>query len=85
MRALYTTPLAAVAAVLFLAADTAHGLFGAHSQSSSQYIHSNDTISLTLDSRQGSSLHGAPGSMQNLQFILINNGLQGHFTIRYAW
>ncbi len=73
-----------VAALFFLAfslAPMASALFGAHSQSTSQYIHSNDTISLQLDPRAQNQLNGPSGSMVSLQFILINRGLQGHFTI----
>lgn len=48
--------------------------------SSSQYIHSNDTISLTLAERQTNTLHGPVGSVHTLEFVLVNRGPAGHFS-----
>ena len=57
--------------------------FDTHLQSSSQYIHGNDTIQVTLSDDQMNTLHGSAGSAQSLEFRLLNLGQSGHFDIRY--
>ena len=52
-----------------------------HYASSSEYIHNNDTMKLFLSQSKKNSLHGAPNERVNLEFILKNDGLAGHFTL----
>lgn len=57
-------------------------LYAPHSASTSQYIHSNDTIALYLDKTEQNVLHGAPGSVHTLTFTLVNKAGPAHFTFR---
>ncbi|XP_059088540.1 putative uncharacterized protein DDB_G0282129 [Tigriopus californicus] len=65
---------------LWVCIALSQGLYVPHSTSTSQYIHSNDTIVLSLDPSKHNSLHGPVGSMQTLNFVLINRDSDGHFT-----
>ena len=51
-----------------------------HSTSSSQYIHSNDTIEMHLVENANNRLSGAPGSEVSLEFVVINRFTGAHFT-----
>ena len=52
----------------------------ASSAGSTQYIHSNDTIRLYLDPTAQNVLHGAPGSVHQLAFVVENNYKGGRFS-----
>ena len=43
-----------------------------HSSADSLYIHSNDSFSLTLSAEHANKLHGRPGDIIDLDFILSN-------------
>ncbi len=60
----------------FMAFSSVHGESKA---TTSQYIHSNDTFEMTLSSRQSNALHGPPGSVHTLEFVLVNNYQGGKF------
>lgn len=47
----------------------------------SRYVHSNDTMALTLSSRVSDVLRGPAGSFQRLEFTLTNTGNPGRFRI----
>lgn len=53
-----------------------------HYGSSSEYLHSNDTMKLVLSQSTKNALHGRSNDRVNLEFILQNNGLAGHFTLQ---
>lgn len=55
-----------------------------HSDSSSQYIHSNDTIKLFLSKDGPNQLYGLAGSMHNLEFVVVNDHTQSRFSIRQS-
>ena len=62
-----------------LALGFANGALFQHSKSTSQYIHSNDTIEMSLSSRVADRLHGAVDSVHSLEFVLTNHWKGGHF------
>ena len=60
--------------LLILAAASYSRLAAArtHSSADSLYIHSNDSFSLTLSAEHANKLHGRPGDIIDLDFILSN-------------
>lgn len=77
---MHTHQLSTAVALLALCAAAAHAAVLPR-VSNSQYIHSNDTILLSLSSRTANALHGPVGSTHNLEFVLVNQGRAGHFSI----
>jgi hypothetical protein len=57
--------------------------WSSHYGSSSEYLHSNDTMKLVLSQAKKNALHGRAGDRVTLEFILINQGIAGHFTLKY--
>ena len=55
--------------------------YTSHFGSSSQYLHSNDTMKLVLSHTKKNALHGKANDVVSLDFILINQGSAGHFTL----
>ncbi len=53
-----------------------------HSSSSSQYVHSNDTIQVRLpgEGQQQQQLYGPAGSVHELEFVVTNLFRGGHFS-----
>lgn len=68
-------------AAAFIAA-TSQAFYIQHQASTSQYIHSNDTIEMTLSSRTANSLFGASGSVHDLEFVVVNTYTGAHFTFK---
>ena len=54
--------------------------YGYNHGGNSEYIHSNDTMRLTLE--KNSILKVEPNSRHNLIFVLENRGNEGHFSFR---
>ena len=56
--------------------------FGYNHGGNSEYIHSNDTMRLTLE--KNTLLKVEPNTRHELRFMLENFGSDGHFSIRYV-
>ena len=56
--------------------------YGYNHGGNSEYIHSNDTMRLTLE--KNTLLKVEPNSRHSLRFVLENTGAEGHFSIRYV-
>ena len=76
-----TTPRSVLLLILSFVALSSCQSWAGHYGSSSEYLHNNDTIKLFLSQAKKNSLHGPPGERVNLEFILKNDGLAGHFTL----
>ena len=47
-----------------------------------EYVHSNDTLALELDSTVQQTFYGPAGSIQTIKYKVINRGGQAHIRIR---
>jgi len=68
--------------VIVLLGKKCHGWsqhFGYSHGGNSEYVHSNDTM--TLELHENTILKVEPNSRHNLEFVLENRGAEGHFTI----